>query len=173
MSAVRQLTSKLLRGLLRHSSLSSNEWAIAMLRELDFVESDGAAIFWAIGCLAAIFKFSVRQSCFRLGDSGRRKDLMNGIVRRALGALSGVAIAGVLAICAFGLLQLSFRFFPSFAERTPWLPWLTLIAMPIAAFILAAVALSRNRRSIAVGILLLAIPLGTHFAMHLATHASD
>jgi hypothetical protein len=48
MSATRRLASKLLRAILRHSSADSQEWANAMLRELDFIENDWAALFWAL-----------------------------------------------------------------------------------------------------------------------------
>jgi hypothetical protein len=52
----------------------------------------------------------------------------------------------------------------------PW--WVAMIGIPEVIFIVAAVALWRKRRSIAVGILLSAVTLVAHFIVHVATHGN-
>ena len=157
--STRKAASFLLRAVRRHSPSDSHDWASAMLREMDAIESDRAAVFWALGSSTAI-----------LGHWGRRS-WANGVGARFFGILSGVGLAGVLALCAFGLLLLAFHFFPSSVDgRMPWLAWLIVIAIPMMIFSIAAVALWRTRRPLAVGVLLSATALGTHFVIALATH---
>jgi hypothetical protein len=102
---------------------------------------------------------------------GHEEGWMNDLRKRAVGIVSGVGIAAALAVCAFSLLYLASHFLP-FAdpERMPRLAWLIVITLPEVSFIFAAIALWRKRRSMAVGVLLSAIVLATHFAIHLATH---
>jgi hypothetical protein len=47
MSAIRRLASRLLSGVVRQVSSDTQEWGNAMLRELDFIESDWIALLWA------------------------------------------------------------------------------------------------------------------------------
>ena len=98
--------------------------------------------------------------------------MLKNIGKKAAGLISGVVIAaGVLAICAFGLVRLSFLLFPGWQlQRMPWAEWMIVIVIPETIFMVTAVALWRKRRSIAAGILLSAITLITHFLVHIATH---
>lgn len=100
---------------------------------------------------------------------------MQNIGKSLAGMISGAFMATLLAILAFGLLRLGFHFFPWMPEvgRVPWIAWVTVFALPEAAFIVAMVVLWRKRRPVAIGILFAAILLGTHFAMHIATHWRD
>jgi hypothetical protein len=59
MSTVRRFASKVLRVVIRHASDESRDWANAMLRELDFIESDWAALLWALGSTTAISRHGV------------------------------------------------------------------------------------------------------------------
>jgi hypothetical protein len=172
MSALRKVATKLMRAVLRHSAAESHDWASAMLRELDFIESDWAALVWAFGGVTALFRRSSRRLCSLLMNRlGHEEGWMNDLRKRAVGIVSGVGIAAALAVCAFSLLYLASHFLP-FAdpERMPRLAWLIVITLPEVSFIFAAIALWRKRRSMAVGVLLSAIVLATHFAIHLATH---
>jgi hypothetical protein len=169
MSATRRLASKLLRAILRHSSADSQEWANAMLRELDFIENDWAALFWALGSTTAIFRRSGRGLKAWLGNYSE-EGRMNSIGKRAVGVASGVAIAGMLVLCAFGLLLLSAHLFPGLGlDHLEWTHWLTVIVIPEVVFIIAAVALWRKKGPLAVGILLSAVMLAMHFVIHLTT----
>ncbi len=58
-SVARRLAYRLLTCVLRHASPDSQEWASAMLRELDFVESDWGALLWALGSVTTLFRHSV------------------------------------------------------------------------------------------------------------------
>ena len=54
--AIRRLASAILATSFRWASLGVREWGNAMLREMDFVEGDWAALFWALGSATAIFR---------------------------------------------------------------------------------------------------------------------
>jgi hypothetical protein len=143
-----------------------------MLRELDFIENDWAALFWALGSTTAIFRHSIPRGlrAWFGKHSGREEELMvKNIGKKAVGIASGVAIAGVVAICAFGVVRLLFHFFPAWdLGPVPW--WVAVILIPEMIFVVAAVALWRKRRLMAVGILLSAVTLVTHVIVHVATH---
>jgi hypothetical protein len=80
-------------------------------------------------------------------------------------------IAALLVICAFGLVRLSFLFFPARdLERVQWAELLAVIAIPETIFIGATLALWRKRRSMAVGILLSAVTLVAHVVIHFTAH---
>jgi hypothetical protein len=174
MSAARRLSSRLLHAVVRHASSDSQGWARAMLRELDYIDSDWAALFWALGGTTAIFRYSVPREVRALIErhSNRSQALMmNNIGQKATGVISGVVIAVAVLASAFGLVRLLFSLVPAWdIERMPWAEWLTVIVVPETIFIVTAVAVWRRRRSMAIGILLSAITLITHFVFHLATH---
>jgi hypothetical protein len=144
-----------------------------MLRELDFIENDWAALFWALGSTTAIFRqHSARGLRAWFGKStGHEEKRMNDIGKKTVGVVVGVVTASMLVFIALGLLALAFRLFPALdLEHVEWTHWLTLIVIPEVIFITAVVKLWNKHRSVAAGILLSAITLGTHFAIHVATH---
>ena len=150
-------------------------WGNAMLRELDFVESDWAAVLWALGSMIAIFKLAVPRAlrawlAKRAAREGERTP--KGMARKAAGLASGVVIsAGVLAACIFGLSMLSSRFVPEWQlNQRAWAQWLALLGIPETIFLVTAVVLWRKRRTVAAGILLGAVTLITHVIVHIATH---
>jgi hypothetical protein len=53
---IRGLASAILTAAVRRASLGVREWGTAMLREMDFVESDWAALLWAIRCVPVLLK---------------------------------------------------------------------------------------------------------------------
>jgi hypothetical protein len=173
MSAARRLASRLLRAVIRHASAECRDWANAMLRELDFIESDWAALFWAMGSTTAILRYS---SCDLMTwfkkYSGYEEELtMKDLGKKIAGLLLGVAMAIALTFCAFGLLQLSLHFFPVLEfGGVPWAAWVTVFAIPETIFIVGAVKLWQKKRPMALGILLSAIIFATHFVMHLVSH---
>jgi hypothetical protein len=96
---------------------------------------------------------------------------MRDIGRKATWLLMGVVMAAVFAVFAYGLLRASIHFFPSlYVGRVPWVAWLTVIVLPEAAFATGVVMLWRRRKPMAVGILLSAMLLATHFVMHIMSH---
>jgi hypothetical protein len=171
MSPARRLASKLLHAVVRHSSSDTLDWANAMLRELDFIENNCSALFWALGSTTAIFRHSVpRRLRSWVGKHSSQEEgpMLRHIRKNAAGTISGVAIAGGVLVCAFGLVRLSFLLFP--ASDVEWTAPLGMIAAPGTIFVIAAVALWRKRRSMAVGMVVSAVALVAHVVVHLTTH---
>jgi hypothetical protein len=168
MSVPRKIATWLLRAVLRYSSVESREWASAMLRELDFIESDWAALLWALGSTTAVFRHSGDRLWVWLGKQfGFKENRMNDFQKRAVGVISGVGIAVAVTICLLVVIHLSGN-----PERLPWIAWTVIATLLEIGFAIIAIALWRKRRPMAVGVLLSAALLGTHFVMHLASHGS-
>ena len=55
-------------------------------------------------------------------------------------------------------------------DHLEWTHWLAVIVIPEAIFIIAVVRLWRKRGPLAIGIILSAVVLAVHFAIHVATH---
>jgi hypothetical protein len=53
---IRRLASAILTTSVQWASPGAREWGNAMLRELDLVEGDWAALFWALGSATALFR---------------------------------------------------------------------------------------------------------------------
>jgi hypothetical protein len=135
------LTRRAASTVLRLAVHRSDDWALAMLRELDAVEGDWAAVRWALGCSCVILKGAARE------------------------VLSGVVVAAaVLALCVGGLARLV----PLHALAARWL---TSIVLPEGVFIVAAFALWRRRRSTAMGFALSAILLVAHVCLWVTASA--
>jgi hypothetical protein len=172
MAAIRKLASRLLRAVARHSSSATQDWANAMFRELDFVESDWAALFWALGSAAAIFRHSVPRALRAWLE--KRRDPSEGspkesIGKKAAGVTAGIVIVVAVTSLAFVLVRQLFYAFPAWdLGSMPW--WVGMIVIPEMIFVVAAVVLWRKRKSMATGILLSAIVLAVHFVVHVATH---
>jgi hypothetical protein len=176
MGVGRNLATKLLRAVLRHAPADSREWAEAMLRELDYIEGDWAALFWAMGSASAIFRHSGcgLKSWFRkLMRSGKDREeiRMNNLGKKTVGLLFGVGIAAALVVTAFGLLLMTARTFPQLGlERAEWTHILTIVVIPETIFVIAAVMLWRKRLPMAAGILLTGLVLAVHVVVHFAGH---
>jgi hypothetical protein len=174
MSPARRLSSRLLNAAARHASSETQDWARAMLRELDYIESDWAALLWAVGSTTAIFRYSVPREARAWAERlcSREKELTkHNFGQKATGVVAGVVMAVAVLAGALGLVRLFVLLFPAWdIERMAWPEWLAVIVVPETIFILAAVAIWRRRRPMAVGILLSAITLITHFVFHLAAH---
>jgi hypothetical protein len=172
MGAPRRLAAALLRAVLRMAPPASREWASAVLRELDFIPGEWAALFWALGSAAAIFRHAGgawRLWFAQLKSNGEER--MNSKGRKAIGIVSGAVSAVMLVACAFGLLHLTSILFPGLGiVNTGWTHLLTMVVIPEAVFIAAAFVLWRSRRPIAAGILLIAVAIGLHVAIWAAIH---
>jgi hypothetical protein len=146
-----------------------------MLAELDFIESDWAALFWAMGSTTALLRHSVPHQLRaklekRFGPSARM--LLKNLGKKVIGILSGVVIAsGVLTVCVLGLFYVVPMIFPERqVERAPLVELLTVIVIPETVFIAVAIALWRKKRPVATGLLLAAITFITHVVIHATTH---
>ena len=172
-SAQRRLASWLLHRMLRVAPQEGRQWARAMLCELDFVEGDWAALTWALGGTAAMLRCTARDwRAWLRGDLRNEEGRpVKDFKQKAAGVVWGVVIASVFVVFAYGLLQVAFHYFPSlYVGRVPWVAWLVVIALPESAFAAGAVMLWRRRRPMALGILLSAMVLATHFAIHILNH---
>jgi hypothetical protein len=143
-----------------------------MLRELDFVDSDWAALLWALGSTTAIFRRSARAIAVRFGKHNHRKEkpMVNNIGKRTAGIAAGIAIAAVLIVSAFSLVHLLFYFVPAWHSRP--MPWfLTAVVIIEAIFFYAVAKQWQKRRPMAIGILVSALVFVTHVIVHVASHA--
>src|SRR5277367_5751962 len=118
MSLVRRVAVRWLQALLRNAPPACREWASAMLRELDFIESDWAALLWAIGSTAAICRHSAREWRTWIWRRGQEEErTMKETAMKVVGVLLGVCIAvGVMAVGALGVHGVIFRIFPALAH---------------------------------------------------------
>jgi hypothetical protein len=146
-----------------------------MLRELDFIESDWGALFWALGSVTALFRHSVPRQLRTLLEKHfgpAEGPLLKNIGKKAAGILWGVVIAGgVLSVCVQGLLRLVLIFFPQLhSGHAFFVECVTVIVIPEIVFIVTAVALWRNKRPMATGVLAGAMTFTTHVVVYTATH---
>ena len=170
MTARHRWAIAMLHAVIRHAPEASREWASAMLRELDYIESDWAALWWALGSVAAICRHAGREWRKYFG---RREERTMNEFGNEFGKKTGWLFAGMGAALALGLaaafaFHLTINVFPSLRPQgPPWLPWVALISIPQILFI---VGLWRKRRPMAVGILVMAVAMTTHFAIYFARH---
>jgi hypothetical protein len=173
MGAPRQWAARLLGFVVRHAPARSRDWASAMLRELDFIEGDWAALYWALGSMAALIRHAASgwRSWFR-GRIPNKEEPMNNFGKKALGVGSGIGLAFLLVLCAFGVQSLLEFIFPSLRQDHAMMTHaITMILIPEVTFVVAAIILWRKRTAVAAGILLFAIAAGAHVAFFLATHS--
>ena len=171
MSIARRLALRVLTMMIRHSSSESQLWGNAMLRELDFIERDWAALLWAFGSTAALCRYSVTSQLRSLGD--RRSEevfQLKGIAKKTTGIVSGVVVAGtVLALCV-GILIGLIRF-ASWQQASGRLAdRLLIVVIPETIYAVGIITLWRRRKTVALGILLAGMIIMTHEVIHFATH---
>jgi len=167
MTGMRTIARRLLAAMVQHSSAESRNWADAMLREMDFVESDWPALRWALGSTTVLCRLAVSRRirmCFPQARS------LKEMAKQLPAMLAGVAVAGaVLTVCVLLLSSLSHAawFRPALwrlADRT------LVVIVPEAVYLAGAAVLWRRRRSVAAGMLAAGLILMTHAIVHFATH---
>jgi hypothetical protein len=92
---IRRLASAILTAAVRRASPGVREWGTAMLREMDFVESDWAALLWAIGSVPVLFKHSEAPMIDPSDVFLRAQALMKKVRRRTLMGYGACIIATV------------------------------------------------------------------------------
>jgi len=168
MGAPRTLAAKLLRAVVRLAPAQSRDWAAAMLRELDFIEGDWAALFWALGSLAAILRHAT--TAWRARSIKKTKETTMSTTGKkvliiTMGALCLLGLAG----CAFPMLLLVPDLFPELGHA--WWPLAPIaIAIPVIIIGFAAGFLWRKRGPVAAGVLLVVLAVAFHVAVHVAKH---
>ncbi len=167
MSRPRQLAAFLLRAALRLAPRQTRAWAAAMLRELDFVQGDWSALFWALGSTAAILRHSAGAAMVWLKQKSKEEVGMNTTGKKALGVTLGIVSALMLLGCAFAGLRIIGILFPSL-NHSPWAYWIAVLALPEAVFVAATILLWRKRGPVAAGILTTGLVIALHIGVHLA-----
>ena len=151
---IRRASEFILRVTLRFHTQTNREWADAMRGELDFIQSDWAALIWAFGGASALAKKSLVSLIFG---------------REARGFALGVGLAASLLLFAMGVLWLLMSYpTVSFANSESF-HIIVAILIPEMIFVAAIVALRKNRKPVAVGIAMLAFVLAAHVVIHVAT----
>jgi hypothetical protein len=181
MSAIRKFAVWLLNIALRHAPAESRDWAEAMLRELDFIESDWAAFFWALGCTGAISweclrgwaTWLHRQFAELFGIQSSKEEIkMNSTGKKTLGVLAGMGLALALGVGAFFLRHpIGDMLLAVGIQKTMWSHVLTVILPTELIVVVAAILLWRRQRApIAVGMLLTGLVMGVHVIVSVAGH---
>jgi putative effector of murein hydrolase LrgA (UPF0299 family) len=171
MSGIRRLAMRLLRFVVARSSAENQSWGCAMAREMDFVDNDWLAAFWALGSASALCRYGISQQLRALLQRSNYPALsLKDLAKKAPAMLSGIVAAGaVLTLCVLLLSSLvrASWFDPSqakLAER------LLFVAVPEAVYLASAIAFWRRSKAMAVGILAAATILIAHAFVHFVTH---
>lgn len=167
MGAPRKAAARLLGVAVRMVPEESRDWAIAMLRELDFIEGDWAALFWALGSTMAILRHAIRVWRMWFKQKQNKEAGMNNTGKKALGVGLGMLSALALVGCLFAGLRILSILFPGL-EHSGWAYWLAVMAIPEAIFVVATVMLWRKKGPVAAGILATGLAMALHVGVHLA-----
>lgn len=163
MSAIRRVAERVLLFVVRRLPEGSRSWGRAMLREMDFVDNDWAALRWALGSTAALCKQSLIQT-LKSWREGAAPNASSHVRRGRWipSVVSGVAAAVVvLAISVLTLATL---------VRVSWLgphqgtlaePFFVVV-IPDALCLLSAIALWRPQGRMASGMLAAGATLVAH-----------
>jgi hypothetical protein len=176
----RRLAEWLLRAMLRHGPQDRRAWVEAMLGELDWVEGDLAALFWALGCGSVVVRECMRAGALWLGrwiaellgiENDKEGKRMNSTAKKTLGVLAGVGMALVLGVSVFFLAPSIGRALEGVGiQRNMWTHVLTVILPTEIIAVVAAVWLWRRRKvPVAAGILATAGLMAVHVVITVAT----
>jgi hypothetical protein len=178
MSPARNLAAKLMRLMLRHAPEERRDWMEAMLRELDFVEGEWAALFWAVGCTSAIFREWLREwgswlwkQCANLFGirSIQEENKMNSTGKKTIGVLSGMGIALALGVVAYLLRYVIADLLQTVGIAPSMWSHIFSVILPTELIVVAAAILlwRRKRAAVAVGLLVPAVLMGAHVVVFL------
>ena len=169
---LRKIALVFLGAVVRYSPPSTRGWGRAMLREMECITTDWAALRWAFGSTSAIFRYSIERACRDERCDNSSYGLLKA-VGKAVGALA-LAVAfcvGVLAVCILSLTRVSTLLFPEWhLAQMPWARCMSVLGMPETIFVIAAALLWRKRKTVSAGILACAVTLATHFILYVSAH---
>jgi hypothetical protein len=173
-SALRRAAQSLLGLAMRLVPENGREWAAAMLHELDFVEGDWAALWWAVGGLTVIARQVAGQ--WRVGRNEQirkwKDKAMEQMGKKAGWLIAGALGAIALSLAAFGLLYWTAVSFPNLGlDRAEWTHILFIIIIPGLISLGFMLRFWRRQRPMAIGILLSLLVTTAHVAIHYAHHA--
>jgi hypothetical protein len=180
MGAPRNLARRLLRAALQLASPGCREWAEAMASELEYIEGEWPALFWALGCTTAIFRRCLvewgAQFGKQLGDwlgirSIKEENKMNSTGKKTLGVLSGAGIAVALGVCMFFLRNVIGDMLLAMGiQKSMWSHFFSVIVPTEVVLVIVAALLWKRRAPVSVGILVACAVMAIHVAVTLASH---
>jgi hypothetical protein len=153
MSAIRNAARRVLEFVVRHAPPATRSWGDAMMREMDVIDDDWAALSWALGSTMALCRHSVIEQ-------------MRNVQQRRPSALQSVLL-GISAAAIVLMVSMSAR---TMLERTSWyapsqgrqLALMFAVVIPDTLGLLGGVALWRPHGRLASGILAAGAALGAH-----------
>ena len=141
-----------------------------MLREMDFVDDDWAALRWALGSATAVCRHALVARLSDWWNSARRDQwLPRRVARWIESLLPGMAVAVVVWTLSVALLSSLMRASRLPADDVKMAERVFVIVIPEALYLLGAVALWRRHRRVASGILAAGAILITHGVVHFVT----
>lgn len=172
---IRKLALRFLLAVIAYSSANRKEWGNAMIRELDFAETDRERLVWLLGSAGVLLRYSIRDRVRALVAESIglwQKQSLQAQLEKAVELTMGLLVsAGVLFGSVYGLKFLAPVLFPGWhVESRAWAQCLAVVFIPEAIFASGAVVLWWRRRVVAEGILLGALTLLTHFVVYVTTH---
>jgi hypothetical protein len=179
MGAPRNLARRLLHAALRLAPANCLEWVEAMLSELEYIEGEWPALFWALGCTTAIFRQCLlewgAQVGKYLGDllgirQFEEENKVNSTGKKTLGVLAGAGIALALGVGMFFLAHPIANMLQAVGiQKSMWSHLLSVLVPTELVLIVAAVLLWKRRTPVAVGILVTCAVMAIHVGVSLAS----
>jgi hypothetical protein len=179
--SIRRLAAWLLRITLRFAPAETRTWTEAMLFELDFVEGDWAALFWALGCTGAILRecllvwatWLARQCASLFGNKSTEEEAkMNSTGKKTLGVLSGIGLALALGVGLFLLRNVIADALQAVGIQRSMMSHILSVVLPAEVIVVvAAIILWRRKYApVAVGLLLTGFVMAAHVVVIVASH---
>ncbi|HXA81782.1 MAG TPA: hypothetical protein VNY56_01670 [Methylomirabilota bacterium] len=122
------------------------EWARAMLGELDFVEDDWSAFFWALGSIGALLRFSTMQ--LLLIPKWRDKSM----IRHTGQVLLGAVVAGIVCVAGSLVYLASLKVAGLQLSDIQMSQRLIFISLLEVTYVVIAAAQWRRRKFVSVGV---------------------
>ncbi len=136
MTKIRKFGLKVLNIAARHAAPGTRDWVTAMSREMDFIENDWAALWWALGSTRILFKrqhvpladlSGVTRAAQCLTKTVRRRTLVGVVVALTEAAFFGYFFFGVStsmlriasALTVAGVLYIGVQLYARRAARLP------------------------------------------------------
>lgn len=163
MSAVRNIARCALALVVRVCPKDSRSWGRAMLREMDYAESDWDALRWALGSTAAVCRYSLIQrlnhwhSVAAAGAVSLRRHT-SWVVPLAFGVAAAAIVLAISAMALATLVQTSWLE----SSREKGAELLMVVAVPDAICALCAFLLWRVHKRVASGVLAAGVTLALH-----------
>ena len=144
---LRRVAADLLSLVAAHAPTNLKEWVRAMQAELDHVEGDWSAFFWALGGIAAVLKLSMLQ--LLLTPRWKEKNMIKYIGQILLSAIVALAVCFVWIFVWLTALKVAGLQWGSL----PMWRWMFIFLVEVI-YVAIATKLWRRRKLVSVGIAL-------------------